>query len=99
MNIWNKWKQKWNIQSDKRMIWIFIIFAITGSSTLVVRKYLYSTLGIEIENSIISFLVRLIFIYVIYQFLFFAIASIMGEHQFAKWFLRKMNKRILPFIK
>lgn len=81
------------------MIWIFVIFAITGSSTLVVRKYLYSTLGIEIENGFISFLVRLIFIYVIYQFLFFAIASIMGEHQFAKWFLRKMNKRILPFIK
>jgi type IV secretory pathway component VirB8 len=60
--LWEKLKVKWNIQSDKRMAWIFIIFAL------------------------------------IYQILLFSIGSVLGEHQFVKWFVLKMNKRIFPFL-
>jgi len=37
-SIWEKLKVKWNVESDRRMIWIFVIFAITGSSISFVRK-------------------------------------------------------------
>ncbi len=95
MNIWNTWKKKWNVESDRRMIWIFVIFAITGSSTVIVRKYLFSFLGIDIQNPILSFIVRLLTIYLVYQILLFTVGSLLGEHKFVKWFLVKMNSRIL----
>lgn len=93
--IWNIWKEKWGVQTDKRMAWIFIIFAITGSTTVVVRKFLFKVLGIEIENAAISFFVKFIAIYLVYQVLLFTIGSLLGEHKFVKWFLVKMNARLV----
>jgi len=95
MKIWNTWKKKWNVETDKRMIWIFVIFAITGSSTVFVRKYLYELLGIEIENPILSVVVRILAIYIVYQILLFLVGTIMGEGKFVRWFLVKMNGRFI----
>lgn len=96
LKIWNKWKEKWNVDTDRRMLWIFLVFAITGSSTVIVRKWLFSTLGIEFSNVVLGFIVKIIAIYIVYQILLFAIGSVMGEHKFVKWFIQKMNKRIIP---
>lgn len=93
--IWETWKEKWGVKTDKRMAWIFVIFAITGSSTVVVRKYLFSVLGIEIENGFIAFLVKFVAIYIVYQIMLFIVGSILGEHKFVKWFLVKMNARMM----
>ncbi len=93
--IWELWKEKWGVKTDKRMTWIFIIFAITGSSTVVVRKFLFNTLGIEIENAAIAFAVKFVAIYIVYQFMLLAVGSLMGEHKFVKWFLIKMNSSLI----
>jgi len=93
--IWQIWKEKWGVKTDLRMSWIFVIFAITGSSTVVVRKFLFIMLGINIENAILSFLVKFVAIYLVYQVMLFTIGSIMGEHKFVKWFLIKMNLRLI----
>lgn len=93
--IWQIWKEKWGVKTDLRMSWIFVIFAITGSSTVVVRKFLFIMLGINIENAIFSFLVKFVAIYFVYQVMLFTIGSIMGEHKFVKWFLIKMNLRLI----
>jgi len=94
--IWNTWKRKWNVETDARMIWIFVIFAITGSTTVVVRKLLFNSLGIEIENAVLFVVVKILVIYLIYQCLLFVIGSILGEYRFVKWFLWKMNQRLIP---
>ena len=93
--IWEVWKEKWGVETDKRMAWIFIIFAITGSSTVVVRKFLFQVLGIEIENAAISMIVKFVAIYFVYQLMLFTIGSLLGEHKFVKWFLIKMNSRLI----
>lgn len=93
--IWNLWKEKWGVQTDRRMTWIFIIFAITGSSTVVVRKFLFSSLGIDIQNATIAFIVKFVAIYFVYQCMLFVVGTIMGEHKFVKWFLLKMNARLI----
>ena len=93
--IWEIWKEKWGVQTDLRMTWIFIIFAITGSSTVVVRKFLFSLFGIEFENATIAFIVKFVAIYLVYQVMLFTVGSIMGEHKFVKWFLIKMNSRLI----
>lgn len=93
--IWEIWKEKWGVKTDLRMTWIFIIFAITGSSTVVVRKFLFSVLGINIENGTVSFIVKFVAIYFVYQGMLFTVGTLMGEYKFVKWFLIKMNSRLI----
>ncbi|PCJ62794.1 MAG: diacylglyceryl transferase [Bacteroidetes bacterium] len=100
-SIWEKLKLKWNIESNKRMAWIFVIFAITGSSIGFVRKpvtrFLFdkSTYGELVWYELIG---TIILVYFIYQILLFIIGSLMGEYKFVKWFVIKMNKRMFPFL-
>ena len=93
--IWTKWKIKWGIESDRRMIWIFVIFAITGSATVFVRKGLFRALGIEIESPVLAFFIKLVAIYFIYQLLLFTLGTLLGEHKFFWWFIKKMNRRMI----
>ena len=100
--LWEKLKVKWNIETDKRMAWIFVIFAITGSSVTFVRQpftehfFDKSTYG---ELHWYEFLITFLAIYVVYQFFLFTIGTVLGEYKFVRWFLIKMNKRMLPFLK
>jgi polyferredoxin len=101
-NIWDKLKVKWNIESDRRMAWIFIMFSITGSSVTLVRQpfteavFQKSTYG---ELYWYELLVTIILVYIVYQFFLFTIGTVMGEYKFVRWFIIKMNKRMLPFLK
>ena len=96
IRIWEKWKLKWKVESDGRMAWIFLIFAITGSTTALARKSVYKALGIQIDQPIIDVVLRIVVIYFFYQILLFVIGTLLGEYKFVKWFLLKMNKRFLP---
>ncbi len=100
--IWERLKVKWNVDTDRRMVWIFIIFAITGTSITFVRQpftehfFEKSTYG---ELHWYELLITLVVIYIVYQFFLFTIGSIMGEYKFFRWFILKMNKRMFPFLK
>lgn len=74
---------------------IFVIFAITGSATVFVRRGLFGFLGIDISNALVSFFVKLVAIYFIYQLLLFTIGVIFGERKFFAWFIKKMNLRMI----
>lgn len=101
-SFWEKLKVKWNIDTDRRLAWIFVIFAITGSSIGFVRRpvtqffFDKSTYG---ELAWYELVLTIIMVYYIYQVLLFCIGSILGEHKFVKWFVLKMNKRMFPFLK
>lgn len=95
MKYWQKLKEKWGVETDKRMTWIFVIFAITGTSTLFVRKFLYQLLGIEIDQPWLAIIVKIIAITLIYQVLLISIGTIGGERKFFTLFLKKMNMRFI----
>jgi hypothetical protein len=99
---WGKLKVKWNIESDRRMVLIFFIFAITGSSITLVRKPITNLLfGKNTYGELVWYelIATVVFIYFIYQFFLFIIGTLLGEHKFVKWFLLKMNKRMFPFLR
>lgn len=100
--LWEKLKTKWNIQSDKRMIWIFIIFALTGISIGFVRRPITMSLfqkSTYAELIWYEVMITVVIVYFMYQILLFTIGSLLGEHQFVKWFVLKMNKRMFPFLR
>lgn len=100
--IWEKLKVKWNIETDRRMIWIFIMFGITGTSVTFVRQpftEFFFEKSTYLELHWYEFLITFVVVYIVYQFFLFTIGCIMGEYNFVRWFLIKMNKRMLPFLK
>ena len=101
-SIWKKLKVKWNVETDIRMIRIFIIFALTGSSVTLVRKPFTTLFFDKItygELQWYELIVTIVAVYFVYQVLLFIIGSILGEYKFVRWFLLKMNKRFFPFLK
>jgi len=93
--LWERLKLKWQVESDARMAKIFVVFAITGSATVFVRKSLFNLMGIDIESRFLGFFVKLFAIYFIYQLLLFLIGVLFGERQFFGWFIKKMNYRMV----
>lgn len=99
---WNKLKAKWDVESDKRLAWIFVIFAITGSSIGFIRKPITQFFFDKTTYSELlwyELICTIVIVYFIYQILLFAVGTILGEHKFVKWFVLKMNKRLFPFLR
>lgn len=92
---WEKLKTKWGIESNARMTIIFIVFAITGTSTLFVRKGLFHFFNIDIANQTLAIIVKWVSIYFIYQIMLLAIGTIFRESKFFWWFIKKMNLRMI----
>ena len=92
---WERLKQKWNIESDRRMTIIFIVFAITGTATLFVRKALFTVFNIDIDHKTLAIIVKWVSIYFIYQIMLFLIGTIFQEGKFFWWFIKKMNLRMI----
>ncbi len=90
-----KLESKWEVQQRWELIRIFIIFAITGSSSVFVGRPVIKMLGVSIENLgpvlywIIFVLVSLIF----YQILLVFWGFVLGQFSFFWNFEKKMLRR------
>ena len=85
-----KLKDKWNITSNFQLIIILIVFAITGSLSLVVSEPILEILGIN-SSSMSTWLftpLRLIIVFPVYQLLILAIGFLFGQFNFF-WQLEK----------
>tara|TARA_B100000927_G_C16207011_1_gene365983 strand:+ start:56 stop:361 length:306 start_codon:yes stop_codon:yes gene_type:complete len=85
-----KLKDKWNIKSNFQLIIILIVFAITGSTSLVVSEPILEFLGIT-STSMSSWIftpLRLIIVFPVYQLLILVIGFLFGQFNFF-WQLEK----------
>lgn len=96
MNWLKKLKIKWKVESDFQMAIIFIVFAITGSTSMVVGKFLRPALGIN-EQTMAPWLfwpLRIFLIVPVYQVLLIIVGTIFGQFQFFWMFEKKMLHRM-----
>jgi len=91
-----KFKEKWNIDSNYQLIIIFIVFAITGSLSLVVSGPILEALSIERETLSVWIFwpLRIMIVFPIYQILILIIGTIFGQFSFFWEFEKKFLKRI-----
>ncbi len=93
--LFKKLENKWKVTYRWEMIRIFIVFAITGSSSVFVGRPIMKLIGITKENLnifvywILFILIGLVF----YQVLLVSIGWLLGQHQFFWEFEKKMLKR------
>ncbi|HBK83867.1 MAG TPA: diacylglyceryl transferase [Flavobacterium sp.] len=96
-----KLKKRWNVTSNTQFLLIFVTFAITGYSSLMVAIPFLKLLGIDdtFTPYWLYRLLRIILIFPIYQILLVAIGAIFGQFAFFWNFEKKMLTRLkLGFI-
>lgn len=88
-------KERWGIKSNLQLTVIFIVFAITGSTSAWLSKPFCMWLGIVKEDLEFWFTpIRLILIFPIYQVLLVLIGFLFGQFKFFWAFEKKMLKRM-----
>ena len=96
MKWFNNLKTKWGIHSNVQIILILIVFAITGSLSLVVSDPMLQFIGLSKEsvNPWIFTPLRLIIVFPVYQVLILIIGFLFGQFKFFWQFEKKMLFRL-----
>jgi ferrochelatase len=85
-----KFKNKWNIKSNLQLIIILVVFSVTGSAALVVRKFAFQLLGIQPDTSLfIKVPLYILILFPSYHFLLLIIGSLVGQYRFFYAFQKK----------
>lgn len=94
--IFNKLEKKWHVTYKWEMISIFLVFAITGSSSVFISKPLIKLMGINKENlpTLAYWILYIIIGFIFYQILLVLIGWIFGQYKFFWDFEKKMLRRI-----
>lgn len=97
----NKLKQRWGITSNWQILIIFIVFGLTGSSSLIVAKPVLEFMGFtrmtfssDLFGGISYYTLRLLMIFPVYQVLLVAYGWIFGQFQFFWQFEKNMLSRM-----
>lgn len=96
-----KLKERWNVTSNWQLTIIFIVFAITGFSSLQLAKPFLTLIGIPetFQPNWLYRILRLVLIFPIYQVLLVFVGFVFGQFNFFWEFEKKMLDRMkLGFI-
>ncbi len=87
-------KERWKVESNFQLIIIFVVFSITGSATVIAKKYLFAMMGIDSSMPIYWLIpIYILTILPIYQTLLIIIGTLLGQFQFFWNFEKKMLRR------
>ena len=101
MGYFNRLKDKWAVESNLHAIIIFIVFAITGSSSVKIAKPLLELMGVEITafegifmGSVLYWILRVVIVFPIYQILLLIFGAIFFQFKFFWKFEKKILSRM-----
>jgi len=96
-----KLKERWGISSNFQLIIIFIVFAITGSSSVYIAKPFLEFINLDrarfgesFFGGFIYYILRILLIFPFYQVLLIVFGTIFGQFKFFWAFEKKMLNRI-----
>lgn len=93
--LFEKLKNKWILNARWEMIRVFIVFAITGSSSMIFGRKLIKLIGVTKENlnPLLYWILFIIIGLIFYQILLVTFGWLFGQFQFFWNFEKKMLKR------
>lgn len=91
-----KLKKRWGITSNFQLVVIFIVFAITGSTSAYLSKPVLGWMGITKDSMSLwlYYPLYIILIFPIYQVLLVSFGFLFGQFKFFWWFEKKMLKSV-----
>lgn len=88
--MFDKFKIKWNIHSNWQLTIIFIVFSVTGSAAMIVRKFVFEWIGITSETSLwLKIPLYIIILIPAYQILLIVVGTVFGQYRFFYEFQKK----------
>ncbi|MFD2550942.1 DUF6787 family protein [Bizionia sediminis] len=96
LRLFTKLEKRWEVTYRWEIIRIFIVFAVTGSSSLVVGRPIIKLLGITKENlnPLLYWILFVIIGLIFYQILLVSFGWLFGQFKFFWEFEKKMLKRL-----
>ncbi len=89
-----KLKKRWGAKSNLQVFLILLVFAITGSTIVLIKRPVFELLGFDFaELSLPVKIVYYIFILPVYLGLLIIIGYLFGQGEFFMQFVRKFIKR------
>jgi len=94
--LFKKLEKKWDLEHRWEMIRVFIVFAITGSSSVIVGRPFLKLIGITKDNlqPILFWILFILISFIFYQILLVIIGWLLGQHNFFWSFEKKMLRRM-----
>lgn len=87
-------KEKWGIESNLQFWTIMLVFAITGSSIMFIRRPIFNLLNITEETALwIKVPLYIVVVIPSYQIMLLVIGTIFGQFKFFWEFEKKMFER------
>jgi hypothetical protein len=108
MGYFDRLKTKWNIASNKQLFIIFVVFGLTGSSSVKIARPFLEYIGFYpaifedfILGGVLYWIIRILVIFPLYQVLLILFGTIFFQFpffwEFEKKILRRMGfKRFFP---
>ena len=97
MELLEKLKLRWNIDSNWQVIVILIVFSCTGLTVVYAKEFVFEMLGITSEMPFwFRAFVWLVTILPLYNLLLINYGTLFGQRKFFWWFLKKTMKRFVP---
>ncbi|WP_194767951.1 DUF6787 family protein [Tamlana sp. I1] len=91
-----KLKERWDIEHNWEVIVILVVFSVTGSTASFIGKPILNYLNITSENlgSFGYWAIRILLLFVMYQFMLVFFGWLFGQYKFFWNFEKKMLRRI-----
>jgi len=92
--MFERFKMKWNIKSNFQLVIVLVVFAVTGSSTLYVKKGIFYLIGITDQTDLwLKTLLYILIIFPVYNVMLLVVGFLFGQFKFAWEFEKKMFGR------
>ncbi len=87
-------KKRWNIKSNFQVLIILVVFAVTGSTTVYVKKLIYELIGVTTETPLlIRIPLYIVVILSVYNTLLLIVGFLFGQFKFFWEFEKKFCSR------
>ncbi|MBO6523272.1 MAG: prolipoprotein diacylglyceryl transferase [Balneolaceae bacterium] len=97
MNIFDRLKKRWQIESNWQVIIILIVFSCTGFSAMYAKDFVFNILGVTPDLPLwLRILIWLVTILPLYNLLLIIYGTLFGQREFFWWFLKKTFGRFVP---
>ncbi len=95
-----KLKKRWNIQHNWEVFVILLVFALTGTSTVFLYRFIKNWVGITPDTFFLLKIIAFIFLALpLYNILLILWGKALGQGAFFQHFVRKFVQRMLPFLR
>ena len=94
--MFEKLKKRWNIESNFQVVIILIVFAITGSTTVYLKRIIFDWLQITSETPLaIKIPVYVVVIMTVYNILLLIVGFLFGQFKFFWEFEKRFFSRMV----